>query len=78
MPRLIEIVLFLAPFIGFATWRLLFPQPLPPVWLLAGCAGFAVLMFAALLWVRQMDAEDANRRYIPAELHDGRIVTKNH
>lgn len=75
MPRLIEIVLFLAPFIGFATWRLLFPQPLPPVWLMAGCTAFAVLMFAALLWVRQMDAEDANRRYIPAELHGGRIVT---
>jgi 4-amino-4-deoxy-L-arabinose transferase-like glycosyltransferase len=75
VPRLIEIVLFLVPFVGFATWRLLFPQPLPPVWLMGGLAGFAVLMFVALLWLRQMDAEDANRPYVPAELHDGRIVT---
>ena len=75
MPRLIEIVLFLTPFIGFATWRLLFPQPLSPIWLMAGLTGFAVLMFVALLWLRQMDAEDANRPYIPAELRNGRIVT---
>lgn len=74
MPRLIEIVLFLAPFIGFATWRLLFPQPVPPVWLMAGLVVFVLLMFAALLWLRQMGAENANRPYIPAELHDGRAV----
>jgi hypothetical protein len=75
VPRLIEIVLFLAPFIGFGVWRLLFPQPLPPVWLMTGLFGFAVLMFVTLLWVRQMDAEDADQPYVPAELHDGRVVT---
>lgn len=75
MPRFIEIVMFLAPFAGFAVWRLLFPQPLPPVWLVGGLAGFMVLMVAALLWLRHFDAQDANRPYIPAELHGGRIVT---
>ena len=74
MPRLIEIVLFLVPFIGFATWRLLFPQPVPPVWVVAGVGGFVVVMVAALLWLRQVDAEDTARPYVPAELHDGRVV----
>ena len=74
MSRIIEIVLFLTPFIGFAAWRLLFPSPLPPLWLMGGLAGFAVLMFAALVWVRHLDAGDADRPYVPAELHDGRIV----
>ena len=74
MSRIIEIVLFLTPFIGFATWRLLFPSPLPPLWLMGSLAGFAVLMFVSLVWLRHLDAGDANRPYVPAELHDGRIV----
>ena len=33
MSRIIEITLFLAPFVGFAAWRMLFPSPTPPLWL---------------------------------------------
>jgi hypothetical protein len=72
--RLVEIVVFLTPFVGFGIWRLLFPSPLPPVWLVGTLAGFLVLMLASLVWLRHIDAGDANRPYIPAELHDGRIV----
>jgi len=75
MPRIIEIVLFLTPFVGFALWRVLFPSPVPTIWLVGGLAGFLVLTVAALLWLRYTEAEDAKQPYIPAELHDGRVVT---
>ena len=74
MPRIIEIVLFLIPFLGFATWRLLFPSPQSPLWLTSGLAGFVVLMLLALLWAWHFDATDADQRYIPAQLHDGHVV----
>ncbi len=74
MSRVIEIVLFLAPFLGFAAWRLLFPSPLPPLWLMGGLGGFVVLMLAVLMWVWQLEAADGNRTYIPAQLRDGRII----
>jgi hypothetical protein len=74
MPRIIEIVLFLTPFLGFAVWRLLFPSPMPPTWLIGGLAGFVVVMVVALVWLRHLDASDANQPYIPDELHNGRVV----
>jgi hypothetical protein len=74
MPRLIEILLFVTPFVAFGAWRLLFPSPSPPLWLIGGLAGFVALMLLALIWVRHVDAGDANQAYIPAELHDGRVV----
>jgi hypothetical protein len=75
MSRIIEIMLFLTPFLSFAVWRLLFPSPLPPPWLTYGLTGFVVLMLVALIWVWHLDAEDANQPYRPDELHNGRVVT---
>ncbi|WP_239992112.1 hypothetical protein [Rhodopila globiformis] len=74
MPRLIEIVLFLVPFLGFVAWRLVFPSPLPPLWLVATMAVFVAVMLGALLWVWHINAGDANRPYVPARLEHGRIV----
>jgi len=74
MPRLIEIILFLTPFVGFAVWRLVVPSERPPLWLVAGAAGFVMLMLASLLWLRSMDASDTVESYVPARLRDGRIV----
>jgi hypothetical protein len=74
MPRIIEIVFFLIPFLSFVAWRLFFPSPLPPPWLMYGLSGFLVLMLIALLFVWHLEAEDANQHYLPDELHDGRIV----
>ncbi|WP_428536704.1 DUF6111 family protein [Rhodopila sp.] len=74
MPRIIEIVLFLTPLLSFAVWRLAFPSPTPPAWLLRGAIGFIVLMVLALIWVWHLDAGDANQPYIPDQMHDGRVV----
>lgn len=74
MTRLIEIILFCTPFAGFAAWRFLAPSERPPTWLLAGAAGFVVLLFASLFWLRSMDASDAVRVYVPAQLQGDRVV----
>jgi hypothetical protein len=75
MSRIIEIVLFLAPFLGFAVWRLWFPSPVPPLWLMYGLAAFVGLLLLALAWVWHLEAGDANQPYVPAQLHDGRVVS---
>jgi hypothetical protein len=74
VPRIIEIVLFLIPFLSFAAWRLLFPSPLPPLWLMYGLAGFVVLMLLALVWSRHLESGDVGESYVPARLIDGRVV----
>ncbi len=74
MPRIIEIVLFLTPFVAFAAWRLWFPSPLPPLWMMYGLGSFVVLMLIALFWLRQLDAGDAHQAYVPARLLDGKVV----
>ncbi len=74
MPRLIEILLFLTPFVGFAVWRLVAPSERPPVWLVTGAVCFVVLMLASLVWLRARDASDTFQTYVPAQLQDGHIV----
>lgn len=74
MSRVIEIVLFLTPFLTLAAWRLFFPSPLPPIWLIGSLAGFVTLMLIALVLLRNVDAGDANQPYVPDELRDGRVV----
>jgi hypothetical protein len=74
MPRIIEIALFLAPFLTFAAWRLLFPSPTPPLWMIYGLGGFVALMLLALIWLRHIDAGDADQAYVPARIIDGNVV----
>jgi hypothetical protein len=74
MSRMIEVVLFLAPFLSFAAWRLLFPSPVPPLWLIYGLAGFVVLMLLALVWSWHIDAGDAGEVYVPAHVINGHVV----
>jgi hypothetical protein len=75
MIRILEILLFLAPFAMFAAWRLLTPNAeLGPRQLTM--AGVVLAVFIALLvWLRMEDAEPADRAYVPARLQDG-IVTE--
>lgn len=77
MPRVIEIVLFLTPFLGFAAWRLAFPSPQPPRWLVGGAIGCAVLFLLVAGWIWFLDARDANQPYVPAELRGDRVVPGN-
>lgn len=74
MPRFIEIVLFLTPFLAFAAWRLLSPSPQPPPWLMAALCIFVVLMVLSLIWVWHFDAGDADQPYRPDQLRNGHVV----
>ena len=74
MPRIIEIVLFLTPLLSFAVWRLVFPSPSPPAWLIRGATAFVVLMLLALIWVWHLDAGDAHQPYVPDVMRNGRVV----
>jgi hypothetical protein len=75
MIRLLEVVLFLAPFALFAAWRLLLPGTELSPRMIAVFAGFLLAVFVALVWLRWEDAEPAGAAYVPAELRDGRIIT---
>jgi hypothetical protein len=74
MPRLIEIVLFLVPLLSFVAWRLLFPSPTPPVWLLYSLGLFVVVTLLALFWARNLDLGGTTEAYVPAQLQDGHVI----
>ncbi len=72
--RLIEIVLFLSPFVAFGLLRLLRPAERVPGWVLGAFAASVAVMLVLLLILRQLDAGDAHESYVPARLEDGRVV----
>lgn len=74
MPRIIEIVLFLAPFVAFFVWRRYVRSFVLPLWFLGALSGLVLAMLLALLWSRHEAAGDAHERYAPAVLRDGEII----
>ncbi|MGE0416692.1 MAG: DUF6111 family protein [Acetobacteraceae bacterium] len=74
MIRVIEILLFLAPFAVFAFWRVLMPGTAISTKHIAVLGAALALCFGLLVWLRQHDAEPANATYVPAELHGREIV----
>ena len=74
MPRIIEIVLFLAPFAAFALWRLCFRGLVLPLWFLIAVGCLVLVTLGGLLWTRHELSGDAQDRYRPATLQDDRII----
>ena len=74
MLRLLEIVLFLAPFVAFAAWRLLAPASGPSVWVLIAAAGALILLAGGLIWFSREAALPPGAGYVPAQLQNGQIV----
>lgn len=75
MPYLLEFVLFLLPFAGYALWRRLVPgaEPRPSTVLLA-LLGVG-LGLAGAVWYGRSVSLEAGRPYVPARLGaDGRVV----
>ncbi len=73
--RFVEIVLFVAPFVVFAAWRMTATAggaPSPRV--IAASAALLVVLLAALLWFHREGALPPGSSYVPARLEDGRIV----
>jgi Family of unknown function (DUF6111) len=72
--RFVEIVLFLAPFIVFAAWRMTSPLADLSPRLITASAALLVLLLVTLLWLHQEGAVPPGQVYVPATLQDGRVV----
>ncbi|MBS0640739.1 MAG: hypothetical protein JSS43_12745 [Proteobacteria bacterium] len=72
--RLIEIALFLSPFVAFAVLRLVLPARGLPAWVLPVFAASVAVMLGLLLYLRSLDAGDAEQTYVPARLENGQVV----
>ena len=75
MLRLVELALFLAPFVAFAVWRFMAVEGGPPVSVVVGAACVLALLAGALIWLSQEDALPPGASYEPARLEDGKIVS---
>jgi hypothetical protein len=74
MLRLLEVVLFLSPFLAFALWRLAAPATPPSPRLVAATASALLVIAIALYWFSREDVLPPDAAYAPAELRDGRLV----
>ena len=74
MLRLVELALFLAPFVAFAVWRFMAMEGGPPVSLVVGVACVLAVLASALIWLSQENALPPGAGYEPPRLEDGKIV----
>ncbi len=74
MLRLLEVALFLLPFVALALWRLTAPVggPSPRFIVLVGVV--LVLLAGGMVWFSREHKLPSGAVYVPAELHDGRLV----
>jgi hypothetical protein len=74
MLRLVEVALFLAPFVAFAVWRFMAIEGGPPVSLVVGVACVLAVLASALIWLSRENALPPGAGYEPPRLEDGKIV----
>jgi len=75
MLRLVELALFLAPFVLFALWRFMAVEGGPSVRIVAIAACVLALLAGALIWLSQDEALPPGATYEPARLQNGKIVS---
>jgi hypothetical protein len=75
MLRLVELALFLAPFVVFALWRFAAIEGGPSVRVVFGAACVLAMLAGILIWLSQEDALPPGANYEPARLQDGKVVS---
>lgn len=75
MLRLVELMLFLAPFAVFALWRFAAFEGGPSVRVVVGAACVLAMLAGILIWLSQEDALPPGASYEPARLQDGKVVS---
>jgi hypothetical protein len=75
MLRLVELALFLAPFVVFALWRFAAFEGGPSVRLVVGAACVLAMLAGILIWLSQEEALPPGANYEPARLQDGKVVS---
>ena len=74
MLRLVELALFLSPFLVFAAWRFFAIESGPSIKFVVGVACFVAVIAAALVWFGEDRAIPPDNAYAPARLENGHIV----
>ena len=74
MLRFVELALFLSPFLLFAAWRVAAYAGVPSSRFVAGSCVLLAVLVGALLWFQREGALPPGTTYVPATLHDGRVV----
>lgn len=74
MLRLVELALFLSPFLVFAAWRFFAIEAGPSIRFVVGVACLVAVLAAALVWLGADRAISPDSAYAPARLENGRIV----
>ncbi|MGC1411163.1 MAG: DUF6111 family protein [Acetobacteraceae bacterium] len=75
MLRLVELALFLTPFVAFVLWRFVAFDGGASVSVVLGAACVLAVLAGLLIWLSQEDALPPGARYEPARLQDGRIIS---
>jgi hypothetical protein len=75
MLRLVELALFLAPFVLFAVWRFMAVEGGPSVRVVTIVACVLAVLAGALIWLSQDDSLPPGATYEPARLQDGKVVS---
>jgi hypothetical protein len=75
MLRLVELTLFLAPFVVFAVWRFAALEGGPSVRVVVGAACVLALLAGTLIWLSQEDALPPGVSYEPPRLQDGKVIS---
>ncbi len=74
MLRLVELALFLSPFVAFAAWRYFSSEPGPSIPVIIGVACVIIMVAVALIWLGEDRAISPNDAYAPARYENGHIV----
>jgi hypothetical protein len=75
MLRLVELALFLSPFVFFAIWRAVGTDGGPSIKVVLAAACVLALLAGKLVWLSLHQALPPGTAYAPAHLEDGRIVS---
>jgi hypothetical protein len=75
MLRLVELALFLAPFVIFFVWRIVSTGGGPSARFVLVTACVLIVLVATLIWLRRYEALPPGTAYAPATLQDGQIVS---
>jgi hypothetical protein len=73
MLRFAEIGLFLLPFALYGAWRVLGARA--TVGLIWATAAVVAVLAATIIWYGMENSLPAGTHYVPAQLHDGKIVS---
>jgi hypothetical protein len=74
MLRLVELALFLLPFVAFAGWRYFSSEQGPSIRIVIGAACVILMLAVALMWLGGDRAISPHDVYAPARYENGHVI----